>query len=175
MLIEERTVADGGLAGLLAAAFNELVARYGPEGRSAVHAEARFLVAAVDGRTVGCGAVQPAGPFMGELKRMYVLSEYRGRGIARSLLAALEQFATSLGYERLRLTTGVRQPEAIALYESSGYVRIEPYGKYVIEPWLGPNTQRCGYVHRLVGWAPTWACSPPASARQRSCSASSSR
>lgn len=136
MLIEERIVADGDLAGLLDAAFAELVARYGPEGRSTVHAEARFLIAAVDGLAVGCGAVQPAGPRMGELKRMYVRSEYRGRGIARSLLAALEQLAGNLDYQRLRLATGVRQPEAIALYESSGYVRIEPYGKYVNEPWV---------------------------------------
>ena len=136
MLIEERTPADEALSKLIGAAFQELVDRYGPEGRSQVHPAASFLVAAVDGLAVGCGAVQPAGPGLGlgEVKRMYVLPAHRGRGIARSLLTALEGLAGDLGYDTLRLTTGVRQPEAIALYESSGYVRTEPYGKYVNEP-----------------------------------------
>lgn len=137
MHIEERTPADESLAKLIDAAYQELVDRYGPEGRSQVHPDARYLVAAVDGITVGCGAIQPCGPdlpFLGEVKRMYVQPTHRGRGIARALLAALETLATDLGCHALRLTTGVRQPEAIALYESSGYVRVEPYGKYVNEP-----------------------------------------
>ncbi|GAA3229894.1 GNAT family N-acetyltransferase [Nonomuraea helvata] len=130
MLIEERAPADTGLAALLDAAFAELVARYGPEGRSGVHADARFLVAVVDRVAVGCGAVQPGEGATGELKRMYVDPRFRGRGVARSLLKALEELAVELGYDRMRLATGVRQPEAVALYESSGYERIEPYGKY---------------------------------------------
>ena len=134
MLLVERAVTDAGLAALLDAAFGELVARYGPEGRSVVHADARFLVAVVDRLDVGCGAVQPADGTTGELKRMYVVPGHRGRGIARSLLKALESLAAEMGYDRLRLATGARQPEAIALYESSGYERIAPYGKYVGEP-----------------------------------------
>ncbi|MGN9837799.1 GNAT family N-acetyltransferase [Nonomuraea sp. H19] len=134
MLIEERTAADGDLTALLDAAFAELVARYGPEGRSQVRAGARYLVASVDDRAVGCGAVQPVDSGTGELKRMYVLPEYRGRGIAKSLLSALEELAAGLGYRRLRLATGVRQPEAIALYERCAYVLTEPYGKYVDAP-----------------------------------------
>lgn len=134
MLIEERTTADESLAKLIDAAYQELVDRYGPEGRSQVRPGARFLTAAVDGLAVGCGAVQPAGPGLGEVKRMYVVPAYRGRGIARALLGALEELARSLGHDTLRLTTGIRQPEAIALYESSGYLRTEPYGKYVDEP-----------------------------------------
>jgi GNAT superfamily N-acetyltransferase len=137
MKIEERTAADESLAKLINAAFQELVDRYGPEGRSRVHPDARFLVAVVDGQAVGCGAIQPgdpALPLLGEVKRMYVQPAYRGRGIARALLAALETLATDIGCTTLCLTTGVRQPEAIALYESSGYVRVEPYGKYVHEP-----------------------------------------
>ncbi|MFI6637004.1 GNAT family N-acetyltransferase [Nonomuraea fuscirosea] len=134
MRIVERPVTDAGLAALIDAAFGELVEKYGPEGRSAVHAEARFLVAVVDDLAAGCGAVQPAEGTTGEIKRMYVAPGHRGRGIARSLLKALEGLAAEMGYDRLRLATGFRQPEAIALYESAGYAAIAPYGKYVGEP-----------------------------------------
>jgi GNAT superfamily N-acetyltransferase len=134
MLIVDCDPADADLAALLDAAFAELVAKYGPEGRSRVHADATYLVAMDGGTAVGCGAVQPLEGTTAELKRMYVAPAHRGRGIARSLLRALEERAAALGYERLRLATGVKQPEAIALYESSGYVRIAPYGKYVDEP-----------------------------------------
>ncbi|MEV6410943.1 GNAT family N-acetyltransferase [Kribbella sp. NPDC051718] len=132
MLIEERVMGDGELDGLLAAAFRELVARYGGDGRSTVHERARFLVARVDGRGVGCGALQPTGdPLVGELKRMYVEPAFRGRGIASAVLAGLEELASGVGYRALRLATGERQPEAIALYERCGYRSTEPYGKYV--------------------------------------------
>ncbi|MGR6913169.1 GNAT family N-acetyltransferase [[Actinomadura] parvosata] len=134
MLIEERPAADAELAALLDAAFAELVARYGPEGRSQVKEGARFLVASIDGQAVGCGAVQPMDAVTGELKRMYVVPGRRGRGIATALLAALEDLARSLGYERLRLATGLRQPEAIALYERCAYTLTEPYGRYVDAP-----------------------------------------
>ncbi|NUW30618.1 GNAT family N-acetyltransferase [Nonomuraea sp. SMC257] len=134
MLIQERLPADGELARLLAAAFQELVDRYGLEGRSQVGPDARFLVATVEERAVGCGCVQPLVADTGELKRMYVAPEHRGRGVARALLAALEELALGLGYRRLRLATGVLQPEAISLYESSGYGLTEPYGKYVNAP-----------------------------------------
>lgn len=134
MLIDERTVADAGLTGLLDAAVAELVRRYGAEGRSVVKAGARYLVAYAGDQAAGCGAIQPAGPDTGELKRMYVAPEFRGRGIARMLLAALEGLAGDMGYQTVRLATGVRQPEAIALYEDSGYVRVEPYGTYTNQP-----------------------------------------
>ncbi|MFD1935000.1 GNAT family N-acetyltransferase [Nonomuraea mangrovi] len=134
MLIEERPRGDGELQALLDAAFAELVARYGPEGRSGVDPAARFLVAVADGAAVACGALQPVDAATGEVKRMYVRPSHRGRGAARALLKALEALAAATGYERVRLTTGIRQPEAIALYESSGYTPIAAYGKYVGEP-----------------------------------------
>ncbi|MEU6713660.1 GNAT family N-acetyltransferase [Nonomuraea sp. NPDC046802] len=133
MVIEERTIGDRELTVLLDAALAELVSRYGP-GRSQVKEGARYLVASVDGRAVGCGAVQHVDAVTGELKRMYVTPGHRGRGIARSLLTALEDLARGLGYERLRLATGLRQPEAIALYEKCAYTPTEPYGRYVDAP-----------------------------------------
>ncbi|GAA3469579.1 GNAT family N-acetyltransferase [Nonomuraea roseola] len=134
MLIEERPLADAQLQALLEAAFAELVARYGPEGRSGVDPAARFLVAVDEGRPIACAALQQADDRTGEIKRMYVLPSHRGRGAARALLKALETLGAELGHTRLRLTTGIRQPEAIALYESAGYTPIPAYSKYVDEP-----------------------------------------
>jgi GNAT superfamily N-acetyltransferase len=62
-----------------------------------------------------------------ELKRMYVIREMRGLGLARRMLAALEDDARAAGRTRMVLETGTEQPEAIALYISSGY---EPCGKF---------------------------------------------
>lgn len=134
MFIEERAPDDPALAGLLDAALAELVAKYGP-GRSPVLPGARYLVAVADGRAAACGAVQPTEvPDTGEVKRMYVAPWARRRGLARALLKELERLAADeLGLRRLRLATGVRQPEAIALYDSSGYVRTPPYGSYAAE------------------------------------------
>ena len=69
-----------------------------------------------------------------ELKRMFVAPEARGRGIARSLLEHLEEHAVGLGYTTMWLETGTEQPEAMALYESHGWHRIEPYGHYKDAP-----------------------------------------
>ena len=65
-----------------------------------------------------------------EIKRMYVTSRRRGRGLARQLLAELERSAARAGRRRMVLETGQAQPEAIALYLSSGYTEIEKFGLY---------------------------------------------
>ncbi|OII62299.1 MULTISPECIES: GNAT family N-acetyltransferase [unclassified Streptomyces] len=65
-----------------------------------------------------------------ELKRMYVVPEERGRGIARRVLALLEEDARAAGRLRMVLETGTMQPEAIALYESSGYEPCQKFGYY---------------------------------------------
>lgn len=88
----------------------------------------------MDGEPVGCGGVcveDGAGP--AEVRRMYVVPVARGLGISRRILSALEQEARELGRERLRLETGIDQPEAIGLYESSGFERIPNFGPYVGE------------------------------------------
>ncbi len=93
-----------------------------------------FLIARVDGQVVGCGAVWPMEAGIAEVRRMFVAASFRRRGIARRLLVELERRAVGLGCRALRLATGVRQPEAIALYESFGFRRIASYGCHVDDP-----------------------------------------
>ncbi|MGH4024919.1 MAG: GNAT family N-acetyltransferase [Pseudonocardiaceae bacterium] len=98
-----------------------------------------FVVGYLDGVAVACGGwrVRAAGPDFAagdaELKRMYVVPELRGRGLSRVLLAELERRAVAVGLRRLVLETGVRQPEAIGLYVSSGYAEIPRFGIYRCE------------------------------------------
>jgi GNAT superfamily N-acetyltransferase len=92
-----------------------------------------FLVARLDGEPVGCGALRRlvGGPAeVGEIKRMYTAPVARRRGVSRALLRALEVEAAALGYRRVQLETGLRQPEAIAMYEAEGYHRIPSFGQY---------------------------------------------
>jgi len=69
-----------------------------------------------------------------EVKRMFVAADHRGRGHARAVLAELERSAAAAGRRRAVLETGTRQPEAIALYTSSGYVPMTAFGVYRDSP-----------------------------------------
>ncbi|QFZ22817.1 GNAT family N-acetyltransferase [Saccharothrix syringae] len=100
-----------------------------------------FLVGYVDDVPVACGgwrahdeAQHSLRPGDAEIKRMYVADALRGRGLARRLLAALEDEARAQGRKRMVLETGTRQPEAISLYTSSGYTRIDNFGVYRDHP-----------------------------------------
>lgn len=88
-------------------------------------------VVAYDGDTaVGCGCLRDVDGSTAELKRMYVRPAWRGRGIARLVLAGIEELAREKGKKALILETGINQPEAIGLYGKAGYARIENYGEY---------------------------------------------
>ncbi len=78
----------------------------------------------------GCGAFKLFEDKTVEIKRMYTLPDFRGKGVARKILTELETWAKELGYARSILETGVRQPEAIGLYSSYGFERIPNYGQY---------------------------------------------
>jgi GNAT superfamily N-acetyltransferase len=93
-----------------------------------------FVIARCAGKPVGCGAVRLLEPGVGEIKRMFVDPQCRGRGIARQILGQLEAAAQEVGCHVLRLETGPRQPEAIKLYESSSYLPIPRFGEYVDDP-----------------------------------------
>jgi ribosomal protein S18 acetylase RimI-like enzyme len=84
-----------------------------------------MLVGLVDGRPVTGGAFCRFDDDTAELKRIWTDSASRRRGYATQLLAALEAEITERGYRRVYLTTGNRQPEAEALYDGSGYTRLD--------------------------------------------------
>ena len=88
------------------------------------------IVAYEDQIPVGCGAIKEFDPDTMEVKRMFVLQQNRGRGVAQKVLSELESWAREMNYERCILETGKRQPEAIELYKKAGYKIIPNYGQY---------------------------------------------
>jgi len=94
----------------------------------------RFAVARdAAGAVVGCGAIVLT-PEYGEIKRMYVQPAARGQGLARGVLALLEQAALDQGCPEMVLETGPSQPAALSLYERHGFQRCAPYGDYPDDP-----------------------------------------
>jgi GNAT superfamily N-acetyltransferase len=116
---------------------DELARRYPVESIHGLHADEMvsfpgvFLLGRHQGQVVACGAVRPLDLGLAELKRMYVRPDARRRGFARRLLEELELVARELEVRVLRLETGTRQPESVALYSGAGYLPIPPYGEYV--------------------------------------------
>ncbi len=131
---------DPGFATLIQRLDHDLHARYGAEqALFTPHNQLdkiRHVVVAYEGDTaVGCGAIRPFSDDEGgliEVKRMYVDPTRRGQGIATMVLAFLEAWARDLGYTKCVLETGNKQPEAIALYQKSGYTPIPNYGPYAV-------------------------------------------
>ena len=91
---------------------------------------AAFIVARVDGRAAGCGALRPIDDTTIEVKRMYTRKEYRQLGVAKAVLAEMDRLAIEFGYTTIKLSTGPLQPEAAALYHRVGYYRIPSPPKY---------------------------------------------
>ena len=91
---------------------------------------AHVVVAYSSNRPVGCGAIKKYRDQTIEIKRMFVLPDSRGQGIAGRVLEALETWARELGFSESILETGKKQPEAIRLYQKSGYTLIPNYGQY---------------------------------------------
>lgn len=83
-----------------------------------------------EGMAVGCGAIKPYQENVMEVKRMFVVPEKRARGAASAVLLELEKWAKELGYQKCILETGIKQPEAIALYKKNDYLIIPNYGQY---------------------------------------------
>lgn len=93
-----------------------------------------FLIAYLDDRPAGCGALRRLEEGVAEVKRMYVEPWARRNGIGRRILAELEATAQRFGYRAVRLETGTRQHEAIQLYESAGYQCVACYGEFKDNP-----------------------------------------
>ena len=125
----------------------EYVARYGGRDETPLEPtyfeppDGAFFVGYLDDRPVATGAWRRRHDVAvdgtaeaAEIKRMYVAAGARRRGLARAMLAHLEQTARQAGAEVMILETGLGQPEAIALYESSGYTQVACFGHYKDSP-----------------------------------------
>jgi GNAT superfamily N-acetyltransferase len=88
------------------------------------------IVCYIDNKPVGCGAFKEYDKKKAEIKRMFVLPGYRGKGIGLDILKELELWASELNYPECILETGKKQPEAIRLYQKAGYKIIKNYGQY---------------------------------------------
>lgn len=136
---------DGPAGSILLRELDEdLAQRYGDDDPVDADAEeflppaGAFVVAYVEGSPQACAGFRRIDHATAELKRMYVRPTGRRSGLARQLLTALEAAAADAGYTQMWLETGLSQPEAIALYESSGYTPVASFGQFSWAP-----SQRC--------------------------------
>ena len=137
---------DPEVQSLVAEVQQEYVRMYGKEDSSPIDAAefdppaGMFVIATIDGRPVAMGGWRRVDAPIGsaEIRRMYVSPEFRGRGLARAVLAHLEATARAGGCRQMILETGLPQPEALALYRSSGYLDVAPFGHYAGSPLSVP-------------------------------------
>jgi GNAT superfamily N-acetyltransferase len=128
------TYGDAVVRALEAELQQEYVERYGGVDESPVDPsqftppQGVFLVGFAGAEPVASGGFCRHDDDAAEIKRMYVVEDRRGIGYARRLLAELEARAAEAGYRRVVLELGLHQPEAMALYESSGYTPIPGFG-----------------------------------------------
>jgi GNAT superfamily N-acetyltransferase len=137
-MVERADILSSEAQGLILRLNQELAAMYPEEGANhfrldpAEVAPGRggFFMARAD-EVLGCGAVRLLDDGRAEVKRMFVVPTARGRGVGRAILTALVDEARALGAASVVLETGIRQLEAIALYERAGFSRIAPWGEYI--------------------------------------------
>jgi GNAT superfamily N-acetyltransferase len=136
---------------LVAQVQQEYVGRYGgPDGAVVDPAEftppaGLFLVARVRGTPAGCGGWRVHAPGVVEVKRLFVAEGVRRRGLAQVIMGALEDSSRRAGHRAVALNTGLRQPEALALYAALGYRPVPGFGVYAGMPgavFLGKDLGR---------------------------------
>lgn len=135
--VELRTVDPGGRAAREAVGHyvDELVRRFprgfdpGPPAYDDLTSArgGAFVLATSDGEAVACGGLRDLGDGVVEIKRMWVHDGWRGAGLGSRLLRHLEATASGLGYTTVKLDTNRALSEAVAMYERSGYERVERY------------------------------------------------
>jgi putative acetyltransferase len=158
-IAQEPGDSDDALA-LLAARDEENFKLYPPEARFGIpagqHADrgVLFFVARERGIPIGCGALQRHEGYA-EMKSVFVLKTARGRRLGQEIIRALEDAAGELGYDDVRLETGVRSPWAIRTYERAGYSRCARFGSYPDAPlsvfMMKRLPSRTGIGHRAEG------------------------
>jgi GNAT superfamily N-acetyltransferase len=113
---------------------------YPPQSRHAFSVEkllrenVAFFVARVDAEPAACGGIKIFAGDYGEVKRMYVRTASRGRGLGTAILSHLAGYARQQQIRLMRLETGIYQVEAIRLYEGWGFKRRPPFGEYKKDP-----------------------------------------
>ena len=106
----------------------------------------KYVVVVYDeNEPVGCGAIKDYSHDTMEVKRMFVSIDKRGQGIASIVLSELENWCKELGFAKCILETGVKQPEAIRLYQKNNYNIIPNFGQY-----KGVETSVC--FEKIVGY-----------------------
>jgi putative acetyltransferase len=136
--------------GLIAELDTYLHTLYPPESRHGLsvadllHDTVTFFVSRCDGVPAGCVAVKVFDSTYPEVKPIDVRPAYRGLGLGRLILNHIQVFVREQGLPVLHLETGIHQPEAIRLFERSGFRRIPPFGSY------RPDPRSLFYEKRLV-------------------------
>ena len=92
-----------------------------------------FLAAYMGSKICGIGSVKLIDDY-GEIKRVYLPSNQRGKGVAQAIMKELENHLIKQAVTFARLETGIHQKVAIRLYETLGYYRIDPFGEYKVDP-----------------------------------------
>ncbi|MFB0911189.1 MAG: GNAT family N-acetyltransferase [Flavobacterium sp.] len=116
--------------------YSELTSDYW--GNNILEVNPNVMVLYLDNKAVACGCFKNKGKDTLEIKRMFVLPEFRGRGFAQSILQELELWGVESGFSFSVLETLDRQTEAIGMYRKCGYTVIDNY-----EPYLGLKNSIC--------------------------------
>lgn len=111
-----------------------VLSRHGYSVEKLIVQQVAFFVLRADDQPAGCGGIQLCGAEYGELKRMYVRPQFRGRRFGEMLVDHLTNYAQARGISLIRLETGIYQSAAIHLYERIGFRRIPPFGDYFEDP-----------------------------------------
>ena len=125
---------------MIAALDVQMTALYPPESNHLLDIAAlsdpavTFLVVRDGNEAIGCGALSRDARGWGEVKRMFIRPEQRGRGIGKRVLADLETLAREASLPLLRLETGIHNTDALALYRAAGFVECPPFGDYKPDP-----------------------------------------
>ncbi|HEY5265609.1 MAG TPA: GNAT family N-acetyltransferase [Acidimicrobiales bacterium] len=148
-VISDEPITSSGALSVFHAAIDELNRRYGgsDEGMLLQLDELAaprgiFLVARLDDHPIGGVGIRPIGEtvsHLGEIKRLWVRPDQRQHGVGTQLMSDIEERAKSIGYRQLYLETGYAQPEAVALYAATGWIRVEDFPEGT---WSHPGAYR---------------------------------
>lgn len=110
--------------------YGDIQARFDAYHAEVLQAVDTAIVVYKEDKPIGCGCFLDLGEGVAEIKRVFVLPEYRGQGVATKLVKALEGWAADEGYTSLVLETGIKEEAAMRLYQKLGYHEIPNYGFY---------------------------------------------